>query len=88
MSLIKKSDVKNHLSSRHRTKIQLSEPASLPDATGYSGAEPDATDESPSAFTGDSSAEHTIAVMPAIPASKPADTTDSRVPETSRNARP
>ena len=42
MSLIKKSDVKNHLSPRYRTKIHLCPPVSQPDATGYSVAEPDA----------------------------------------------
>lgn len=36
MSLIKKSDVKNHLSSRHRRGLHLATPASQPDATGFS----------------------------------------------------
>lgn len=34
MSLIKKTDVKNHLSARHRTEIHL-EPAVQADATGF-----------------------------------------------------
>jgi len=42
MSLIKQSDVKNHLSPRFRTKIHLRQPESQPDATGFSAAEPDA----------------------------------------------
>jgi hypothetical protein len=33
MSLIKKADVKNHLSARHRSEIHLARPASKPDAT-------------------------------------------------------
>lgn len=37
MSLIKKSDVKNHLSPRHRRAIHLVVPASQPEATGFSG---------------------------------------------------
>lgn len=37
MSLIKKSDVKNHLSPRNRNGIHLYQPASLPDATGFAG---------------------------------------------------
>ena len=37
MSLIKKSDVKNHLSSRYRRGIHLAPRASQPDATGFSG---------------------------------------------------
>lgn len=41
MSLTKKSDVKNHLSSRHRRGIHLAPRASLPDATGFSGEQSD-----------------------------------------------
>jgi hypothetical protein len=40
MSLIRKSDLKNHLSPRYRSKIHLCEPVSQPDAIGYSVAEP------------------------------------------------
>lgn len=39
VSLIKQSDVKNHLSPHHRTKIHLCPPISQPDATGFSGVE-------------------------------------------------
>ena len=39
MSLTKQSDVKNHLSPRHRTEIHLCPPESQPDATGFSAAE-------------------------------------------------
>jgi hypothetical protein len=35
MSLMKKTDVKNHLSARHRTGIHLIRPESLADATGF-----------------------------------------------------
>ena len=35
MSLIKKTDVKNHLSARHRTEIHLAEPNSDADATSF-----------------------------------------------------
>jgi hypothetical protein len=51
VSLIKKSDVKNHLSPRHRTEIHLCPPESQPDATGFSAAEssPDQPDASDSA---------------------------------------
>lgn len=34
MSLIKKADVKNHLSARHRTEIHVIPMESQPDATG------------------------------------------------------
>jgi hypothetical protein len=37
MSLIKKSDVKNYLSSQKRKGIHLYRPVSQPDATGFSG---------------------------------------------------
>jgi hypothetical protein len=41
MSLIKKSDVKNHLSSRNRSEIHLHRSSSQPDATGFSGGQSD-----------------------------------------------
>jgi len=37
MSLIKKNDVKNYLSSQKRKGIHLYRPVSQPDATGFSG---------------------------------------------------
>jgi hypothetical protein len=58
MSLIKKSDVKNHLSPRYRTKILLCRPLSQPDATGYSVAEPAGIKANPSDFATDFVAEH------------------------------
>ena len=39
MSLIKKSDVKNHLSVRHRTEIHLAEYEGQSDATGFAHEE-------------------------------------------------
>ena len=44
MSLIKKSDVKNHLSPRHHRTIHLVVPESQPDATGFSGEQSDSPD--------------------------------------------
>jgi len=58
MSLIRQSDVKNHLSPRFRTKIHLCEPESQPDATGFSAAEPDTIEKTSSDFTADFVAEH------------------------------
>ena len=40
MSFSKQGDVKNHLSHRTRSQIHLIQPASQPDATGFSGVEP------------------------------------------------
>ncbi len=58
MSLVKKSDVKNHLTIRYRTQIHLCEPASQPDATGFSVAESDTAQSGPSIFSEDFIAEH------------------------------
>jgi len=44
MSLVKKSDVKNHLSPHHQKEIHLNRPLSQPDATGFSVEEPARTD--------------------------------------------
>ena len=49
MSLVKKSDVKNHLSTHHRTAIHLSRPESQSDATGSpyeesAGEDPEVSD--------------------------------------------
>jgi hypothetical protein len=68
MSLIKKSDVKNHLSPRYRTKIHLCRPASQPDATGYSVAEPDAIKANPSDFAEDFVVEHSSSATSPAPA--------------------
>ena len=35
MSLIKRADVKNHLSARHRSEIHLARPESQSDASGF-----------------------------------------------------
>jgi hypothetical protein len=40
MSLIKKSDVRNHLPANHRTEIHLARPESHIDATGFPHDEP------------------------------------------------
>jgi hypothetical protein len=44
MSLVWKSDVKNHLSPHHQKGIHLDRPLSQPDATGFSVEEPACTD--------------------------------------------
>lgn len=64
MSNIRQSDVKNHLSPRFRTKIHLCEPVSQPDATGFSGAEPDAIKENLSTFSKDFIADHSSVAIP------------------------
>jgi hypothetical protein len=88
MSVVKTSDVKNRLSSRYRTKIQLCEPAGPSQATRYSGDELNATGASLSAFARNHAAEHASAVKPALSTANLANSTDSQMPETSRSARP
>lgn len=58
MSLTKKTDVKNHLSARHRTEIHL-EPAVQADATGFPHEED--TVEGPRE---NGEPEHTVIVPP------------------------
>lgn len=55
MSLIKKSDVKNHLSARHQNRIHIA-PVSQPDATGFSGTNEPSVEVS---FTQDFTGDHT-----------------------------
>ncbi|MGB8261046.1 MAG: hypothetical protein WCE75_11875 [Terracidiphilus sp.] len=61
MSLVKKSDVKNHLSPRFRKEIHLNQPESQPDATGFSVAEPAAVQAEPTEFARDFQGEHSSA---------------------------
>jgi hypothetical protein len=58
MSNIGKSDVKNHLSPRFRTKIHLCDPVSEPDATGFSAPEAEAIQTNPLSFSEDFVGEH------------------------------
>ena len=44
MSFSKQSDVKKHLSARHRTEIHLTYPESQADATGFAHEEATSTD--------------------------------------------
>ena len=70
MSLIKKTDVENHLSPRDHTKIHLCPPVGPSDATGFSVAEPGTMKADPSSFAEDFVAEHSssdTAVAPADP---------------------
>jgi hypothetical protein len=68
MSLIKKSDVKNHLSARHQTHIHI---APEPDATGFSGTDQPSAERNFSAdFTGDHTTTATPDVAPAASTSE------------------
>jgi hypothetical protein len=70
MSPIKKSDVKNHLSSRNRHGIHLHRPASQPDATGFSGEQSGRADPGTS---------DVVEKTPNLPSSGRLDTTPSPV---------
>jgi hypothetical protein len=58
MSLVKGSDVNNHLSFNFRTKTHRRAPESQSDATGFSQAESNTNKASLSSFTADFVAEH------------------------------
>jgi hypothetical protein len=69
MSLIKKSDVKNHLSSHHRKATHPTRQTSQPDATGFSVPEAGGTPANAPTFADDFSGEHSsngASVAPAI----------------------
>jgi hypothetical protein len=88
MSLIKQSDVKNHLSPRFRTKVHLRQPESQPDATGFSAAEPDAINATASSFTEDFVAEHSAPDAAAAPGDHLPGSFRPDTPTVSKSARP
>jgi hypothetical protein len=68
MSLIKKSDVKNHLSpGSHRSNHIHIVQASIPDATGTSDAEPTAVEPAPPSFAQDYTGDHVSSSTPSLP---------------------
>lgn len=58
MKRIKRSAVKGHMRPPFLTKIHVIPSESRPDATGFSGADSDATEANPSGFSEDFVAEH------------------------------
>ena len=70
MSLIKKTDVKNHLSARHRTEIHL-QPAIQADATGF-------PHEEPVSNPGENNSSENPVSFSKKPAVKPAETVSPR----------
>jgi hypothetical protein len=88
MSLMKQSDVKDDLSPGDRSKIHLCESMSLPDATGYSMAEPNATEASLSVFTRNYSVEHTNARISSRPTTNSIGSTEPNAPEASKSSQP
>ena len=80
MSLVKKVDVKNHISSRFRKEIRLFRRESQPDATGSSVAEVKAANAKQSEFVEDYSAEHAVAGKLVTPKAEPGDFTSPQAP--------
>lgn len=88
MSLIKKSDVKNHLSSRYRTQIHLCQPESQPDATAFSVAEPDAIQANSLNFAADFVAEHSSSGTALAQGNPLIGAIGLQAPSTSKNVQP
>lgn len=87
MSLIKKSDVKNHLSSHHRKGIHLTRQTSQPDATGFSVPEAGGTPAKPPTFADDFSGEHSsngASVAPAVQAVRPLKNPPASIPKSAQ----
>lgn len=87
MSLIKQSDVKNHLSPRYRTKIHLCPPVSQPDTTGFSAAESGAVWADSSDFAKDFVAEHSSSGAALAQGSPLISSIGPRAPATSKSVR-
>lgn len=86
MSLIKKSDVKNHLSPRHGTKIHLRAPERPSGPTGSAVAQPGAIEAKPSAFANDFIADHSSGIALA-PTDSVTSSSGTLAPATSKSAR-
>jgi hypothetical protein len=67
MSLIKKCDLENYRAARRHKRKLLNHPPSLPDATGFSGADSAAIKAIPSKIGGESLPEHSSSGTPFTP---------------------
>jgi hypothetical protein len=85
MSLIKKSDVKNHISSSRRKK-GLCRPESRSDATGFSVAGLNAVKAKQLKFIVDYSTEHAIAGVRVTPTANSTGFTGPQAPAASKSA--
>ena len=86
MSNIRKSDVKNHVYPKSHTDIHLVPAVSLPDATGYSAAEPVAVEAGSPGFAKDFFADHSSSGAAVAPAKPVAGSTSPQPPTVSRSA--
>ena len=88
MSLIKQSDVKNHLSPQFRTKIHLCQPESPPAATGCSLAESGPIETDAVSFTEDFVREHSVSGDALVHGSSVICSVGSQVPAVSKSVQP
>lgn len=86
MSLIKKSDAKNHLSARYRKEVHLGKRGSQPDATGFSRAEPGAGRINPSDPAKNCHAEHSFSGTALEPSDRLTDSNRPQAPAASKSA--
>jgi hypothetical protein len=87
MSLIKKSDVKNHLSPRFRTQIHVSQPEGEPVATDFSAAAPSASSIDSAGFARDFLGEHSssgVKLAPVKPLVEPVSPPPAEAPKSAR----
>lgn len=67
MTIVKRSDVKNHIRPPFLAKILVVPPESQPDATGFSKPDSDAIDAGSSSFDSDFVAEHSSPAVASMP---------------------
>ena len=86
MSIVYRSDVKNHMRPPFVAKIHLCPPESQPDATGYSVPEASATQATPSAFAADFVGEHSSPGATSKPAGAAASSIHLQPPTVAKSA--
>lgn len=86
MIIIKKSDVKNHLSARLRDHHYLDKPASQADTTGFSVVELEAIKARQSEFVEDYFAQHAIDGKPMTQGADSPDFNGPQAPAASKGA--
>jgi hypothetical protein len=87
MSPIKRSDVKNHLHSPLATKIHLVQPESQPDATGFSGSEPEIAKANPLGFSKDFVGDHSSSGVAIAPTEQVTESSRQQASAASKSAR-
>jgi hypothetical protein len=86
MSLIEKCDVKDWLSARHRKEVHLDQPASRPDATGFSVAQPGSRQTNLSGFAMISKRKIRFPAQPSHPAILWTDSIRAQAPAAPKSA--